>query len=163
MTLSIGYVTLCTTSRNVKQMPILFIGETETKRIAEIVAYAKAHPVTLETLRAGASPDKPVIKLEDRKPGMERPPSQHMIFPGGYRAAYSIEEQPTGLCSHLSISVMDRAKPGMMPSPEAVKMIAEAFGVPFPDGVHIWSEEFDPGEYAVNIVALYAPKPEGHT
>jgi hypothetical protein len=84
-----------------------------------------------------------------------------MIFPGGYRVAYSIEEQPPGLCSHLSISVMDRAKPGMMPSPEAVKMIAEAFGVSFPDGAHIWSEEFDPGEYAVNIVALYAPRQEG--
>jgi hypothetical protein len=143
-------------------MPVLIISETETKRIAEIIADAKAHPVTFETVRDSAAPDLDLIRLKDRKPGTERPPEQHMIFPGGYRAAYSIEEQPAGLCSHLSISVMDRTKKGAMPSSEAVKMIAEAFGVPFPDGVHLWMEEFDPGEYAVNIVALYAPRPEGN-
>jgi hypothetical protein len=143
-------------------MPVLLISENETKRIAEIIADAKAHPVTLETIRQGAAPDRHVVKLKDRKPGLEQPPSRHMVFPGGYRAAYSIEEQPAGLCSHLSISVMGRAEKGKTPSPEAIKMIAEAFGVPFPDGANVWLEEFDPGEYAVNIVALYAPKPEGH-
>jgi hypothetical protein len=143
-------------------MPVLLIGETEIKRISEIVADAKAHPVTLETVRAGAVSDRAVVMLEDRKPELVRPASQHMIFPGGYRAAFSIEEQPLGLCTHLSVSVMNRSKKGAMPSPEAVKMIADAFGVPFPDAAHVWMEEFDPGEYAINIVSLYAPKPEGH-
>jgi hypothetical protein len=48
----------------------------------------------------------------------------------------------------------------MMPSLEAVKMIAEEFGVPFPPDKG-WTEEFDPGEYAVNLLSLYAPAQEG--
>jgi hypothetical protein len=142
-------------------MAILLIGETEAKRVAEIVAYAKTHPVVFDTIREGAVPRTGTLKLADRKPGFERPPSQNIVFPGGYRAAFSIEEQPPGLCSHLSISVEGRAKKGMMPSPEAVQMICEAFGVPYPAD-RAWMEEFDPGEFAINLVSLYAPKQEGH-
>ena len=76
-----------------------------------------------------------VLKLEDRKPGFERLPSQHIILRGGYRCAYSVEQQPAGMCSHLSISVEGRAKKGQMPSVPAVQMIAEEFGVPFPAAI----------------------------
>ena len=110
-------------------MVVLLIGQPEYQRIRDIIADAKAHPVTLDRVRKGAAPDTGVLKLEDRKPGFTRPPSQHMIFPGGYRAAFSFEEQPVGLCTHLSISVIRKEK-GKMPSPEAVAMIAEAFNVP---------------------------------
>jgi hypothetical protein len=137
------------------------IGATEREQIAAVIAYAKAHPILFETVRDGALSDVSVLELKDRKPGFERPPSQHVIFPGGFRAAYSVEQQPPGLCSHLSVSVFGRAKPGVMPSPEAVQMIAEEFGVPFPAD-KMWMEEFDPGEYAVNLVSLYAPTPEGN-
>lgn len=41
------------------------------------------------------------------------------------------------------------------------KMIAEEFGVPFPAD-KMWMEEFDPGEYAINLISLYAPTKEGH-
>jgi hypothetical protein len=142
-------------------MAILLIGETEAKRVAEIVAYAKAHPLSFETIREGAVPETETVRLKDRKPGFERPRSQHIMFPGGYHAAFSIEEQAFGLCTHLSISVEGRAKKGMMPSPQAVQMIAETFGVPFPAD-KMWQEEFDPGEFAVNLLSLYAPKEEGH-
>ena len=40
-------------------------------------------------------------------------------------------------------------------------MIAEEFGVPFPAD-KMWMEEFDPGEFAINLVSLYAPTKEGH-
>jgi hypothetical protein len=93
------------------------------------------------------------MALADRKPGFERPESQHVIFPGGYRAALSFEQQPPGLCSHLSISVFGRSTPGMAPSPAAVAMICEAFGVPFPAD-KTWVEEFDPGEYAINLLSV---------
>ena len=142
-------------------MPMLMIGETERAKIAEIVAYAKAHPLTFETLRNGAVAETDVVELKDRKPGFERPPSQHVLFPGGYRAAFSVEQQPAGLCSHLSVSVFGRHKKGAMPSPQAVEMICEEFGVPFPAD-KMWIEEFDPGEFAVNLVTLYAPTKEGH-
>jgi hypothetical protein len=142
-------------------MPVLMIGATERARIAGMIAYAKAHPILFDTIRAGAVADTETVKLRDRKPGFERPPSQHVVFPGGYRAAFSVEQQPPGLYSHLSISVEGRAKKGMMPSPEAVAMIAEEFGVPFPAD-KMWMEEFDPGEYAINLISLYAPTEEGH-
>ena len=142
-------------------MSVLIIGETERARIAEVVAEAKARPIPMEVLRAGAVPnDMPSVMLKDRKPGFERPPSAHVFLPGGYRAALSFEHQPPGLCSHLSISVFGRARKGMMPSPEAAAVIAHEFGVPFPPDMH-WVEEFDPGEFAINLLSLYAPAPEG--
>lgn len=139
-------------------MAILIIGETERERIREVVAEAKAHPVSLSLLRQGMADNTPVLKLKDRKPGFERPPSAHVTFPGGYRAAFSIEEQPAGFCTHLSISV---ERKGKMPSVEAVQMICEEFGVPFPPD-RGWNEEFEPGQYAVNLLSLYAPAKEGH-
>ncbi|MBT1509359.1 hypothetical protein KIP88_02495 [Bradyrhizobium sp. SRL28] len=142
-------------------MAVLIIGETERERIAELVAYAKAHPLTFDKMREAIVDERPLVRLKDRQPGHERPPSQHVEFPGGYRAAFSIEAQPAGFCTHLSISVFGRHKKGMMPSAEAVAMIAEEFGVPFPPDKG-WTEEFDPGEYAVNLLSLYAPAQEGH-
>lgn len=142
-------------------MAVLMIGAIERERIAEMVAYAKAHPILFDTIREGAVPFTDTVTLQDRKPGFERPPSQHVVFPGGYRAAFSIEQQSGGFCSHLSISVEGRAKKGMMPSPQAVAMICEEFGVPFPPD-RGWTEEFDPGEFAINLLSLYAPTPEGN-
>ena len=141
-------------------MSILIIGATEREQIAKVVAHAKAHPVLFETVRQGVVGDRPVLKLADRVPGIERPPSAHVTFPGGYRAAFSIEQQPAGLCTHLSISVEGRPRKGMMPGLEAVKMICEEFGVPFPPDKG-WNEEFEPGEYAINLLSLYAPTKEG--
>jgi hypothetical protein len=142
-------------------MPVLMISATERAKIAEMIADAKAHPVLLDTLRQGAVADKDMVMLEDRRPGFERPPAQHVLLPGGYHAAFSVEQQPPGLCSHLSVSVVGRAKKGMMPSPQAVAMIAEEFGVPFPAD-KMWTEEFEPGEFAINLMSLYAPTAEGH-
>ncbi|WP_028164136.1 hypothetical protein [Bradyrhizobium elkanii] len=142
-------------------MAVLMIGATEREKIAELVAYAKAHPLSFETLRDGMVADTDVLELKDRKAGYERPASQHVVFPGGFRAAFSIEDQPAGLCAHLSVSVVGRSTKGACPNPEAVKMIAKEFGVPFPAD-KMWMEEYAPGEYAVNLVSLYAPKEEGH-
>lgn len=134
-------------------MAVLMVGVTERERIAEIIAYAKANPVPLELVKQGIADWTDVLELKDRKPGFARPPSAHMEFPGGYRAAFSIEQQPAGWCSHLSISVAGRSVKGAMPGVEAVKMIAEEFGVPFPPEKG-WSEEFEPGEYAINLLSM---------
>ena len=77
-------------------MAVLIIGATERERIAEIIADAKAHPVLFDQVRQGIADDAAVLQFKDRMPGFERPPSQHMTFPGGYRAAFSIEQQPAG-------------------------------------------------------------------
>src|SRR5882672_2893933 len=113
-------------------MAVLIIGATERERIAEMIAYAKAHPLSFDVMRKSMVADTKMLKLQDRLPGHERPPSQHIEFPGGYRAAYSVEAQPAGYCSHLSVSVFGRPRKGAMPSEQAVKMICEEFGVPYP-------------------------------
>ncbi len=143
-------------------MPILAIGRAEREAIAKLVAYAKAHPLLFDTVREGAiEGDKTVLTLEERKPGYARPASHDVIFPGGYRACFSFEQQPPGLCSHLSISVFGRSKKGMVPSPEAVAMIAQEFGVPYPPDKG-WVEEYERGEYAVNLVSIAVPTQAGH-
>jgi hypothetical protein len=142
-------------------MPALVIGETERAKIAEMIAYARAHPIPLEVVRQGAVSTESVLRLQDRKPGLERPASQHIVFPGGFRAAFSVEQQPMGFCSHLSISVMNRPTKGAMPHPAAVEMICREFGVPFPPD-RGWTEEFEPGEYAINLLSLMTATDEGH-
>jgi hypothetical protein len=132
---------------------MLIIGPEEQRKIERVIAYAKAHPVLFDQIREGVVDHKIVLKLKDRKPTMPRPQSAGVLFPGGFRAAYSIEQQPPGLCAHLSIGVEGRPVKGAMPSEPAVMMIAQAFGVKYP-GDRMWIEEFEPGEYAINIVML---------
>ena len=129
----------------------LIIGAETQNEIDAAVARARSKPVQTDVLRAGAV-EGDVIRLSDRKPGFERGPDrENVLIPVGYRAAISFEQQPPGLCRHLSISV---DTPGMAPSEPAVLMIAGAFGMRFPGPGAVWIEEFAPGHFAVNLVTL---------
>ena len=130
----------------------LIIGpETQTKIDAAITRARAKPPLSTDALRAGAV-EGDVIKLSDRKPGFERGhASENVLIPVGYRAAISFEQQPPGLCRHLSVSV---DAPGMAPSEPAILMIAEAFGMRLPGPGAVWIEEFAPGHFAVNLVTL---------
>lgn len=143
-------------------MSVLMIGATEREKIKRVIERAKKRPMPLSRVREGAVDDTSLLKLEDRKPGFVRPRTAQVDFPGGYRAAFSIEEQPAGLCTHLSVGVENRSRKGMMPSEEAVKLICKEFGVPFPANGGMWIEEYEPGEYAINLVSVYAPAQEGN-
>jgi hypothetical protein len=100
------------------------------------------------------------LRLSDRKPGyVERPLSQQVLIPVGFRAAFSVEEQPGGLVRHLSVSV-DEGAGQKMPNPIQVEMIAQEFGFKHID--QGWTEEFDPDRWAVNVIEMYKPKEEGH-
>ena len=97
------------------------------------------------------------MKLSDRKPGVEAITNRavSVLIPMGYRAAISFEQQPAGLIRHLSVSV---DTPGALPNPIAVNFVLQAFGF---DAIEagtsrIWTEEFQPGHSAVNIVQLEA-------
>lgn len=146
-------------------MSIVVIGSDEQKRIAELVAHAKANVVSWESMKDAALGEGALeVKLSDRKPGFERPPSDHMTL-GNVRVAYSHEEQPAGIFRHLSASVQ---QPGKTPHPVAIAMICEAFGFsrelcealgsvpPKPADIvaRIWLEEFAPGHHAVNVLEL---------
>lgn len=141
----------------------LIIGETEKAAIKTAIERAATHPITLEMLKAlQVETEGAHLTLEMRRqqqgPDFEkkRPRSESVNLPIGYRAAISFEEQPVGMCRHLSVSV---DKPGALPSPEAFDMIAKEFGCAHPMCAP-WIEEFEPGHSAINIVALSAP-PEG--
>ena len=145
-------------------MSFLVIGEAEQREIIRLKTEARKNPVPFTTIKHGLTDKVDVLSLVAREKmpaDMVRPPSMHMKFPGGYRAALSAEEQPVGLCWHLSISVEGRPKKGMMPSEEATKIIAEEFGIDWP-GLLVWIEEFEPGEYAVNIVGLITDHKPGN-
>lgn len=133
-------------------MSIVIIGPEEMKLIEQAVVKARANPITLEMLKALQHdiPDNRVLKLEDRKESFKRPESQHVVFPGGFRAAISFEQQPAGLVRHLSVSSPTQ---GRIPNEPAVRMIAEAFGFTLP-AQRMWLEEFEPGHHAINLVEL---------
>ena len=139
-------------------MSILIITPKERERIAKIIAHAREHVMPLELVKQSMSnrelPGNLTLEHREKYKHFVRPPSQHIEFPGGIRAAFSLEMQPppVELCSHLSISV---ARKGRMPSVEAAKMICEAFGVPFPPDIMGWNEEFEPGHFAVNLLSIW--------
>lgn len=93
------------------------------------------------------------LTLKDRKQDNPFPRSQHLEL-GSYRCAISFEEQPAGLCRHLSVSVK---KPGKLPNEYAIKMLAEEFGFTSgwpPTRGRVWLEEFEPGHQAVNVLEV---------
>jgi hypothetical protein len=146
------------------QRPLIIHKDVQA-RIDAAVEQAKAKPTPWETLQPFAIADpSPELKMKDRKSGNKElmdklvNRSQFVEIPVGYLAAISFEYQPAGLCRHLSISVSASAQ-GRMPSFEAVKMIAEAFGfkMPLEGSCRLWCEEFAPQEYAVNIVQIEEP------
>jgi hypothetical protein len=134
---------------------VVITPETQAE-INAIVEAARKHCIPWSLIAPVAlPPEKHTVTLADRKAGPPRPQSQHIML-GNVEAAFSFEEQPAGICRHLSVAV---ARPGKLPSPEEVAMIAEAFGfTSFPpiDG-NVWVEEFEPGHHAVNVVEVSEP------
>jgi hypothetical protein len=141
-------------------MSVLILGPNERQQIEAAKTRAAKNPVRWETIKDAAISDRRKdLALADRKPGIERPPSEHMMF-GTVRAAYSVEEQPAGMFRHLSMSV---PRKGWLPDLHVVGMLCEAFGFgDFPPlAGHVWTEEFDPGHHAVNVIELITPE-AGH-
>lgn len=149
-------------------MSILILGPGQEAEIARAIKAARARPIPLSVAKQIAQADTPSVRLVDRKGPVELareeyPPQQIML--GTYRAAFSFEEQPSGLYRHLSVS---SHRPSNVPGPEVMKMVCEAFGFskivseafanprgkPVKHAARIWAEEFDPGHYAINVVEL---------
>lgn len=136
-------------------MSVMVLGPELLRQIAAAIAEARKHTTPIQTtMKAaeGVPQGKSILTLEDRSPDHKPKVTQQVLIPVGYRASISFEEQPAGLCRHLSISIENRP-PGVMPSVIAVKMICAQFGVNFDNGL-IWEEEYEPGRFAINIVSL---------
>jgi hypothetical protein len=138
-------------------MSVLMIGPYEREVITKLLALARDQTMPWSIGKNIAIDDraKPTseLTLKERKHDNPFPRSQHVML-GSYRCAISFEEQPAGLCRHLSVSVKKRGK---LPSPEAMKMLAEEFGFTSgwpPSRGRVWLEEFEPNHHAVNILEL---------
>lgn len=141
-------------------MTVVVIGPKEEAQIAEMLAHARANytPWT-ELYKSIIVTDKHDINLADREkvPMPPRPENRHIML-GTAEAAISFEEQPAGICKHLSVAV-PHSRPGKLPHPAVVEMIAKAFGfsgLPIKNGT-VWIEEYEPGRSAVNLVEVVEP------
>jgi len=120
----------------------LVITEAERASIRRVVEHAERNVVSRK-------------RLEDMIAGRASAPGDTSEFtcviPVGYRCVYSIEEQPMGVCRHLSISVLGE---GVAPSEAAVDMLAAEFG--FRGGVkamnQAWMENIAKNKFAINLV-----------
>jgi hypothetical protein len=141
-------------------MAVLIIDARVKKEVARLIEAAQRRPVLWEQMKDAVFPvhETRNLKLSDRKPGAERPPSDH-IFIGNCRVAFSFEQQPAGMFRHLSVSV---PRPGRLPAEAIVLEIMELFGFDRDRRLHIWMEEFDPGHEAVNVLQSTGDTVEGH-
>ena len=117
--------------------------------IAAQLDQARRAPISRDVVEAIGT-QKPNTMLADRVPGLVRPQSIHLEIADGYRCSLSFEDQPVGLCIHLSISVNEA---GHLPNPNAVRALAVMYGLP-EQWLASWTEEFAPNRHAINIVAL---------
>jgi len=120
----------------------LVIGDAERAVIRRIIEHAERNIVSLERLqRMVAGHEAPIGDSSDFV----------CVIPVGYRCVYSLEEQPMGICRHLSISVVGD---GAAPNEAAVAMLATEFG--FRDGMkgadQLWTESIGPGKVAINLM-----------
>lgn len=140
-----------------KDQRVLVINEAARAGIAQVIERARARPVPMATSMALRIPTPgATVTLADRHQtarDIQRPPVEQIELFDGYQCAFSFEEQPTGMVRHLSIAVNN---PGKVPMPAAVQMICQEFGFREfpPEYGRIWTEEFRPGEYAVNVAEL---------
>jgi hypothetical protein len=152
-------------------MSVLIIGEAEKAALRVAQERARAKPILFDIVRQAGEVGNfdATLTLADRERlGAEkviRPQAECVEIPFGYRVNISYEEQPPGMCLHLSMST---SAPGKIPRPEAVAMVLDALDMPPKPWCSAppWREEFTidgkPGGIAVNIVILIAPTPEGH-
>jgi hypothetical protein len=142
-------------------MRALIIGEPERRTIAALKERAAARVIDA----AAAMKADPAKVRQDNRPLTIR-------LPRGFEVTYTHERQPGGLLfHHLSVSVDQTSR---MPSPEAVDMIMEAFGLEpakFAEALKpraeapgkmrsatmVWTEDFEPGRTAVNVLQRMEP------
>jgi len=131
----------------------LIIGPEDEQRIRRAIELARQRIVPPDVVTALAMKDKFHVSLSDRPEGAARTiVSELVVLPIGYHVAVSFEQQPAGLCKHLSVSVDEVGK---LPNIHSVQMIAWAYGMKFtPETTKMWTEEFSPGHDAINIVEL---------
>lgn len=104
----------------------LVITEVERERIRAMKEYAEANRLDLQNMLARSLHPGPFEDLAHRE----------IEIPFGFRAVYSIEQQPEPLdwCHHFSFSLN---VPGRSWNPVAVEIFIKEFGITFPGWGHV--------------------------
>lgn len=93
------------------------MNEDSLKNIQQVKEYAENHVLSRNDLRDN---------LELMSDPVGDNPNHRCVIPNGYQAVYSLEDQPCGICHHLSISIDE---PNKVPDLASVEMIMEKFGL----------------------------------
>jgi hypothetical protein len=128
-------------------------------------ARARAHPIPWAVLQSAVLPDKLEVTLEDRAATVEvaRHSQERVTLASGHRVNINWEEQPSGLCLHLSCSSPGEEALKLLPVPAAIDMLVDTIlGKKDWPGT-CWIEEFrgPDGAYAgraVNVCVLVEPR-----
>jgi hypothetical protein len=141
---------------------LLLIGEVEADAIRAAIARARKKPIPWTVLREFVTPNQQTdtVTLADRG---KLPPRQRerVLLPLGYQLSITFEEQPAGLCMHLSMS---SPRVGMLPNPVAFGVVLAATGIDLQatSGARAWIEDFlidgKPGGKAFNVCLLVEPR-----
>jgi hypothetical protein len=132
---------------------VFFIDNETRERIAEVIKFAEETPFAKERLEAVMNGLEPIPGNND---------GYVVMFPGGLRVVYTIEDNNGVLAKHLSASVPDE---GRYPAPEIMDIVLASFGMDMLDYdeeakkfrnmknvLGVWVEE---GSEAVNILQKY--------
>lgn len=119
----------------------LLIDENVKAQLAQLKAYADAHPMSLEDLK---------LVIEGKAPCAGDIQGHVIEIHFGYKIVLSVEDQPNiGLCWHVSISVPG----GKWPNEHAVDLLCqELLGQPMKNAILTWT---DPETYPQSINLLF--------
>ena len=118
----------------------LILTESEVNRLKD---NAKWNPISNEVMKALAKGDSVPIAGDQK---------EFTMIAGDFRIVYTHEDQPIGMCRHISVSVY--SNPSIKPSDEAMSFICKEFGfINELTDMPNWIEKFGPGsEYAINVL-----------
>jgi hypothetical protein len=135
------------------------VGESERSKLKAAMARARAHPVPREVLKCRITEHDGTDTghVENQPLEHERPSAEFVDLPFGYVVAISFEEQPAGMCLHVSVS---GPWPRVAPNMVVCAMIFNALDVP-DEAEDVWTEELlidgKPGGRVFNATWLVEP------
>jgi hypothetical protein len=115
------------------------VGESERLELKAAMTRASTHPVPWEVLKLRITEQEGTNTghFEDQPLVHERPPAEFVDLPFGYVVGISFEEQPAGMCLHLSVS---GPWPKVAPNMVVCAMIFNALDLP-DEAEDVWTEE----------------------
>ena len=140
-------------------MSVLVFSDKVREDIAQAITKARANPVPWEAIQSVAS-STPSNNLEFSEERQKKADEVYRLYPtqslmlGNVRVAFSFEYQPSGLYRHISFSVQNKGKVlEFIPAQELVKAFGFT-GLPPTNPYSVWTEEYEPGMFAVNVMEL---------